>query len=808
MYEIQGIGPPDPKLVIVSDFPNKDELEFHYAISGKVGGTLSPLLRAAGISIDDTYRTQVLKIYRDGFNRRNKKDQKTAVKNALEEFPFEKTLKEELRMLEPNAILALGELSLYTLTGLSGLHNYRGSILQPLGHLQLPEKTKVIPTLHPRELWRNWGEKPLVQFDIQRAVAQSKSSKPHNPKSLLWRVKNSNELKLYWDRGRKGKFMVFDIETWRGYITCIGFCTDGYEAVSVPIFDYATITDRVEVWKLLGKILGCDMPKVNQNIKFDLHYLEKWGWRVNNVVGDTSISARCIYSEFNVRLSLLQSIYTEFPYHKDEGHDYSPLLHSKEQLYLYNAKDCISTWQVHEGQKADAIDLKVADFIQDTYWKNNLFQIYRRADGRGIRIDMTQRIKLIAKYEIMLEMQIAAVHEFYGIKINISSPKQVADFVYEFLKCPKIYKKADEDGFRRLDTGKEALEELYINKVKNEDVKKVLKRIIIVRKLEKILQYLNYLVHPDGRMRTSTKLNGTKSGRTSQTSHEDSLLYLDKAGAFKYKAFGGSLQVIPKRAFEAEEFEGELFGSDIPSIFVPSNGYVFIEGDGGAAEARVVAVLSGDFETLEAMDKIDLHSLTATWTTGKPLSQITSYDRETYGKRPRHAGNYDMQSFRLSQMIHKPLHVCEPILERFHEKVPKVRGVFHMLVRQFVDSTGKLVSPQGRVRQFFGTRDSSLYKEAYSVIPQATVSDHVKCTMPLLLEDVADAEMLLEKHDSLLIEVPEVEREYACERLKEHLERPISFRKGSFIRDFDLVIPADVKWSDENWLNMKKVIYD
>lgn len=806
MYEVQGTGPQEPKLVVVSDFPNKDEVENHLALEGKVGNTLDLLLRNGGSRLEDVYRTQVLKIHRDGFARRKKNEREKEIRTALSEFPFEKTLAEELRLLQPNAILALGETALNVLTGEKGIQNYRGSILPPDPRLKLHAKTKVIATLHPRDLWRDWSQKPLMQFDINRAIAQSRSPYPHKTKEILWYVKNANELKLYWDRARKGRFMVFDIETWHGFITCIGFCTDGREAVSVPIFDYATIADRVEVWKLLGRMLGCDMPKVNQNIKYDLHYIEKWGWRVNNVVGDTSISARCIYPEFNVRLAIIQSIYTEIAYHKDEGSDYSPLIHNKTQLYMYNAKDCVATWQVHEGQMEDAKDLNVKEFIENTYWKNNLFHIYRRMDGRGVRVDFEQRGRLIDKYTDALAGHKFAVEEFYGREINIGSPKQVAEFVYEYLGCPKIWKRADEDGIKRLDTGKEALEELYINRVKKEDVKKILKRIIIVRKLEKILDYLGYLVHPDGRLRTSTKLNGTKSGRTSQTTHEDSLFYLDKkTGAFKYKSFGGSLQVIPKRPFEAEEFEGEVFGSDISSIFVPSPGYVFIEGDGGAAEARVVAVLSGDFETLEAMDKTDLHKTTACWTTGKKFENITSYDREIYGKRPRHAGNYDMTEYRLSPMIHKPIDACRVILDRFHDKVPKVRGVFHTLVRQYVNDTGMLESPHGRIRQFFGSRDNTLYKEAYSMIPQATVSDHTKLTMPFLLEDIPSAEFLIEKHDSLLMEVPEIEKEYAIDRFRKHLERPISFRTGSFKRDFELVIPAEIKWSDTNWLDMRKV---
>lgn len=806
MYEISGSGPTNSPLVIVSDYPQKDDIAAAQVLSGKSGSSLGYYLSSQKFKLEDTYRTSVIKVVRDDFFVKAKKIREKALKNAFDEFPHLETLKNELRLINPNCVVALGELALNTLSGgLRGIDNYRGSILKVDPRFSLKEGTKLVPTYHPRQIWKKSSDTPLLQFDIERACKLSRSPYPHSTKNLVWRVRTTNELKKYWDRAQSGEFMVFDIETWRGFITCIGFCTNGYEAVSVPLFDYDNIVERIEIWKLLDRMLKSSMPKVNQNIKYDLHYLEKFGFRINHIHDDTSLLGRIIYPEFNVRLALLQSIYTELPYHKDEGHEYSPVGSGKEQLYLYNAKDCLSTWLVYDGQKKDARDYKVMDFHRKNYWDNGLFHIYRRMDGRGIRIDFDQRNKLVDNYNSALFRHKEAVEEFYGQSINIRSSKQVADFVYEFLQCPKIYKQENDSGVRSLDTGKEALEELYLNKVSDNKVKTILKRIIIVRKLEKILEYLTYLVHPDGRVRASTKLNGTKSGRTSQTAYEDSLFWKNEKETIQYKSFGGSLQVIPKRPFEAEEFEGEVFGSDVSSIFVPTPGYVFVEGDGGAAEARVVAVLAGDFETLEMMDKTDIHKLTASWTLDKQITAVTSYDREVFGKRPRHAGNYDMGAYRLALMIHKAVDLCEKILERFHANVPKVRGVFHTLVRQIVTNKRILHSPHGRHRQFFGNLDSSLFKEAYSMIPQATVSDHTKFTMPLIQQDVESCEFLLEKHDSLLMEVPYSDAEYLFDVFKQHMERPISFRSGSIIRDFDLVIPAEIKWSADNWMDMKKV---
>jgi len=192
--------------------------------------------------------------------------------------------------------------------------------------------------------------------------------------------------------------------------------------------------------------------------------------------------------------------------------------------------------------------------------------------------------------------------------------------------------------------------------------------------------------------------------------------------------------------------------------------------------------------------KDDLHTVTATWTTEKPFEDITYFDRQDYGKKPRHAGNYDQTAFGLATLIHKPVAKCQEILARFHDNVPKVRAVFQRLVRDLVNEKGFLITPQGRRKDYFKRRTDKLYRVAYSQIPQATVSDHMKWTGKLL-EDMykeEEAIVLAEKHDSLLFEV----RNNLVENFKKDFriiaERPISFREGSIVRDFDLVIPLEI----------------
>src|SRR5207248_6386999 len=133
------------------------------------------------------------------------------------------------------------------------------------------------------------------------------------------------------------------------------------------------------------------------------------------------------------------------------------------------------------------------------------------------------------------------------------------------------------------------------------------------------------------------KINGTETGRSS-------------TGILKQP-------VRPKKiglAFHTIPAHGRL-GKDIKSMLIPDKGKIFIKMDLSQAEARIVAVLSEDWELLEAFDKIDIHRRTAALffglTQGLDLRQvhlgmIDSMEKDGAmrftGKMIRHASNYGM----------------------------------------------------------------------------------------------------------------------------------------------------------------------
>ena len=97
-----------------------------------------------------------------------------------------------------------------------------------------------------------------------------------------------------------------------------------------------------------------------------------------------------------------------------------------------------------------------------------------------------------------------------------------------------------------------------------------------------------------------------------------------------------------------------------------------------------------------------------------------------------------------------------------------------------------------------------MFKEAYAQIPQSTVSDQTKKAAMNFERRLPTAQVLVECHDSFLCQVPYKDFDKAVEIIKEELESPIDFAKCSLPRG-SLVIPCEIKHSDKNWEEMKKL---
>jgi DNA polymerase I-like protein with 3'-5' exonuclease and polymerase domains len=578
------------------------------------------------------------------------------------------------------------------------------------------------------------------------------------------------------------------------------------------------------------------IPKNNQNIKYDWTLLQRHGFNVNNVVHDTMIKAGILYPELPKALDFLTSLYTPIAYYKDEGKEFDPKIHDKERLLIYCGKDSLAAHLVNKKQEEELKE----NGQYELYHKEvaPLILIYKDIDEARILVDDEQKQKLHFKYESALERQTVLLRKITGNeKFNPRSWQQVGRLLYEELKFPKR-QKTNEYGVKTWKTDKETLDDLLINHPEENRMgvvgHKIITYITICKKLGKALELIDTPLHPDGSLGGNSNLAGTETGRTSFSKTIDEVLTSEEEiaqGSKRVKRLGRSLQTITKHGFSIDDevfddTEAKEIAADLRSMFVPPKGYVFVEGDGSQAEARVVAVLAEDWELLESFDhKPKIHAKTAAlifnipvesirkdengnWVPSIPKVGITYYD---LGKKIRHAGNYRLKAFRLSQMTHISIGECGRMLGVFHQNNPKIQSVFHTEIDKIVTAHRILETPFHRRRQFFDRFTEHMYKEATAQIPQSTVSDQTKFTMPRIRENLAGYgilyRFLTEQHDGILTLVRDYYVNDFSATFKKYYERPINFRSESpyaLSRDCDLVIPCDLSKSATNWLEMKE----
>lgn len=825
---IQGLGSTNPRVFLVGDYAQGEDVSSNYALQGYKASMLQKFCKTAGVQWNDLYRTLLIKgpvPHVENLKRKTKgKEKKTEVEygkvlNSLLTPEFAPVLLDEIRTLKPNLLVPLGETSFQFLTGLEGIRKFRGSILRLNPLLGIDKYTKVLPTLGPYPyLFSEPKQEFITQVDFSKIPKWQDEKEVPDDTYRIWIARSSTALRNYLERAylicisktvEEGGYGVFDIESFMNIPTCMSICMDGFESVCIPFLDTNIEMDqRVLMIDLVAKWLNSPLPKVNQNVKYDWKTQERWRFKVSNIVGDTMLAASTLYCEFPKNLGFLTSIYTDLPYFKDEGRQYDPSKHKKEQFYLYNAKDSLSTHQIYSQQLAETKQLGT-NFVYESLVK--LIPIYRRMEDRGMRVDEQQRDKLYAKYSSLFRVHCNMLRRLTNLEeLNPLSSVQIQKLVFEEL------------GYNRKQRGVKGADEESLNmlmcfgqpeKCTIETGKQILQEIIFCRKIHKVIEILELDIYPDGRYRCEFNLAGTETGRTSAGQTTDyflkgSTFELGKKQKVKTTNLGHSFQTIGKHGFF---IEGVHYGTDVRSMYVPSHSYSFVEIDLSGAEARVDRVLSGNFD-MSVFDNPGIHKLTGSWLFSCRPDQIKKGTLEYHlAKTFRHAGERNMGPNRAFMMcqdegtgLSLTLKDCKTKLEIFHNNEPDIQRVYHRDIKACIEANRCLVAPNGRRRDFFDRIDHHTINEGISQLPQSIVSDQTKFSFIPTFKECDWAYLVVEAHDGAMAEVPKGREEEYAVVYKRNVERSINFRFGSLKRDYDLVIPAEVSIG-ENWEELETV---
>jgi uracil-DNA glycosylase family 4 len=793
MIRVPGYGNGNAKLMVVGEAPGMEEEMAQRPFVGMTGQIVRSTLKDNGIDPEnDVYYSNVLK-YRppDNIFRLHHRAGIDYEANVAE-------LWKEVKEVAPNCILALGNEALKALTHHTGIKKYRGSILQAVN-----TNTKVVPSIHPSAFMRS-GDKGALPYstrdycalDYAKAIGQSLYSDLRLPSRTLEIARDSLKLFQFFRRYEDKEICSVDIEVIACIPTCIAFAFNKHHAISVPllphIFPNLRIQEFIEMWRMCDETLR-RVKICGQNFKFDeIKILTALGMRfrnidwsnlenTNNMWWETSLQAHTLYPEFPRSQEFLASIWTDEPYYKDEYREFDSRRDSYERVLSYNAKDAAVAYEIGEEQDKEIKDRGFEDYYYN--FIRHLHPLYVEIEQQGMLVDYAARKEMRKKYTEQWATKQLKLDEFAGRKVNVSSTPQVKKFCEELLELPKRAK-YDEDTIVAL-----------ISNVCNKTDKHrwkgdALNLILDIRKIRKTLStYLKARPDFDGRMRCSWKILGTETGRSSTKKHKAPERPVQSGIAFQTLTKHGTV------------------GTDLRRIFIPDPGCVFFQFDLSQAEARIVAVLSEDWELLDKFNSgLDVHSELSSAINGKQWDgKRASEDQRFLGKTGRHSFNYGVKKDRFALTVNTDakkfginLEIsswkANEILKMIRLKHPKTETVFQAGVEQALRETRTLRTPNGWERQFRDRMTDQLFSEGFAHIPQNTVRFKTANIMLAVKKEYPWVKFCIESHDAGVSgNIPEAKVDEIGRFVKEQARIPINFSRCTLSRDYNLVIPADIE---------------
>lgn len=781
---VPGQGNPRAKLMLVGEAPGRVEEQQGHPFAGPTGKIVDDLIRGAGLSRSELYLTNVVKVRPPD----NKIPRLKETGHSVEEFTPQ--LWREIKEINPNCILAIGDLSLQVLTGNHGIKKWRGSILPSV--IGYP---KIVPTIHPASILHgesmtggmmSWSDLVYIQEDFKRAAEESKTKELNLPDRLLTIARNELDLYRFLERNKSNLFVSYDIEAYKTVPTCISLAFSRFEAISMPLINMSPefpvqMHDLKAIWRTLIEFIS-DMriKTIGQNLKYDQVRLFHSKLRFPDPYFDVMLAFHTIYPELPRSLQFIQSLLTREPYHKDEYKEYDPKKDKPERIYLYNAKDAVVEFECYEVLSQELRELGLESFFYDHVMP--LHNLYRDLEETGILIDKDRRKELNKKFTALIEGNADELTALIGSPVNVNSPKQVHILLFGELGIPM-----------RKDVGEETLQSLLNNVVKDARKRKIIELILRGRKLTKTRStYIEAETSSDGRMRTSVNIAGPETGRSSNSKRKPPV---------SLEPEGLPFQVLTKH--------GEI-GPEIRSMFVPDKDMVFFEIDYSQAEARIAALLADDDFTLKMFKlyddthkpEYDIHRITASWINNmKPEDIPKDHPDRQIGKGARYLGQYDGGKHRLALQANCSEYRAGKALEAFHKNSPRIRQVFHKEIQEQLAKNRVLRNPFGRYREFYNKWGDDLFKEAYAHIPQSTVPDALRVAMRRVKKYFPACPFIIESHDSFTALVHKLWLKSFAVCAKESLEVPIDFTRCSLSRG-KLVIPAEAKIGEKNLQEM------
>lgn len=844
-----GVGPIPTRIMLVGEAWGEQEEHARQPFVGASGQELNRMLQEAGIMRSECYVTNVVNArppnnYLGAWIATKKKDITPAHKLLRDKYCLPivhegyAALLAEIEMVQPNIIVAFGNFSMWALTGNWGILKWRGSLLQHNPYTEviykIPgsidrsatlkaamketfERPKVIPTIHPASVLREWSQRAVVLNDLRRVKRHMASRTYDNRPAWQFKVRPTiADVSLYLfsllnalnaDATNWDCWIDFDIETVGGHIDCIGLSHTRTEAICIPFITrgnregYWSAGEEAHIVWLLYKILTHPKVKIRwQNGLYDAQYVYRHWHFIPRGVQDTMISQHSMFAALPKGLSFLASMYADwYVYWKDEGKIASG--EPEEKRWTYNLQDCVYTREVGEVLTES---LKAMGLSQVDAWQQELFWPVLRAMLRGVKVRPEIKNQMALDIQEELSHREAFLYNVLGHSINPRSPLQMQALFYDDLKQPPILKRTVIQGktVMRPTCDDEALTKIA---AREPILRPLCNAIADIRTLEKFLNdFVMMPLDEDGRMRCSFNIAGDAGGKSAPYSYRLS----SSKNPF---GSGGNLQTIPSEKSKsankaATRGSMEFTLPNIRAMYGPDQGFTFFDMDLDRADLQVVVRESGEKDWIAAMDMgVDMHLLNVyilDKQSPPPMEElIESHPKYLEHRTPRRAKREFAKTF-----VHATNYGGQPRTVSAHtgrsiQEVEHAQALWfgaHPGIRRWHDRTLDQITRHRFVENRFGyrwyifDRLDGLLPEALAWVPQSTVGIVINKIWVNFHRELPEVQTLLQVHDSLAGQFPTHRKEYLLPKMRECSRIRIPY-------DDLLIIPTGIKCSETSW---------
>lgn len=525
----------------------------------------------------------------------------------------------------------------------------------------------------------------------------------------------------------------------------ISICVDLVKAWYIPLnhqdcegrqlpgqLDPALVTEKLRPF-----LEDQNLPKLGHNIKYDYSVIrQNLSVRLGGPLIDTMIAAYLVeptrrsykLDDLCLDLGLMLTSFTEVV-QGDTREDAFAFVEI-EAARDYSCEDVYGALRLWQDFEPVLQKLELSALFFDV--EIPLIPILAEMELAGICVSTQALEELSVEFKGKMGYLEKEIYQLAGREFNIQSPKQLGEILFDELHLP--YGRKTKTGYS---TDMKVLEKLAMSH-------ELPARIMRFRNLAKLqstyVEKLRELIDPlSGRVHTSYNQTVTATGRLSSSSP--------------------NLQNIPIRSEE---------GNRIRQAFVPAEGLVFLSADYSQIDLRVLAHYSQDSVLLQAFKSGgDIHARTAAQLFSISPLLLTAEMRRV-AKTINFGIVYGMSSFGLAAQLNISRREAQIFIDRYFQLYSGVRQFMEDIVEKArVDGFVTTLLHRRRMLPEINSKKKAdrefAERTAINTPIQGTAADIMKLAMikvnSALVKEGLGARLLLQIHDELVFELPEVELE-------------------------------------------------